>query len=71
VASADSRDLLLRLPLASGLTTRISPGTSRKSLLGDDRSGGPLIDPAYFMNFGSVLFRFFILPDPSPQDVLS
>jgi hypothetical protein len=64
------RDLLLRFTPGSGLTKTISP-EPRENPLRDDRSGGPLIDPAYFLNFGSVRFRFFMLPDPSPEDVLS
>jgi hypothetical protein len=52
----------LRFLLGRGLTETISPGP-RENPLRDDRSGGPLIDPAYFMNFGSVVFRFFMLSE--------
>jgi hypothetical protein len=37
----------------------------------EDKSAGPSIDPAYFMNFGMELFRFAIAPESFASHALS
>jgi hypothetical protein len=41
-----------------------APSTPRENPRREDRSAGPLIIPAYFMNFGTGFFRFAIALHP-------
>lgn len=54
----------LRRGFFNGLTSAFSSVIFASEIRREDKSTGPFIDPEYFMNFGTELFRFAIALNP-------